>query len=350
MRSGILCFQADLCEALFALDEGDDERCGQALQNAFAVGATQDYLNHNTFRPAVMARLCAFALAHGIVPEYARRLIRLRCLKPPCLEVECWPWPVKIYTLGRFSLVVDGQPVTEACRLQHKPVELLQALIAFGGRQIAIPMLIEALWPDAESKGGRGAFDANLSRLRRLLGHDDALLIEGGRLTLNPTLCWVDLWSFERLLGRLQAALHDPAQADVRALLAQTDKVLRLYHGDFLDREGCRPGALSLRERLRARLANTLGEVGGRLEAAEQWDNAARLYRRAIEIEPLAEKEYRRLMACLLQQGETAEALHVYFRCCEALWAGLGITPSKATEAIRGSLERMSGPIHPPGT
>lgn len=57
----------------------------------------------------LMARLCAFALAHGIEPDYARRLIRQRCLKSPGVEVECWPWPVKIYTLGRFSLVVDGR-------------------------------------------------------------------------------------------------------------------------------------------------------------------------------------------------------------------------------------------------
>jgi hypothetical protein len=44
---------------------------------------------------------------------------------------------VKIYTLGRFSLVVDGETVAEAGgRLQGKPVELLQALlIALGGRQ-----------------------------------------------------------------------------------------------------------------------------------------------------------------------------------------------------------------------
>ncbi|MBK7677469.1 MAG: hypothetical protein IPJ27_23480 [Candidatus Accumulibacter sp.] len=350
MRSGIQCFQADLCEACFALDDGDDERCASALQSAFTVGAEHDYLNHNTFRPALMARLCAFALAHGIVPEYARQLIRQRGLKPPGLEAECWPWPVKIYTLGRFCLVVDGATVTETGRLQPKPVELLQALIALGGRQIAIPILIEVLWPEAESKGGRGAFESSLSRLRRLLGHEDALLIEGGRLTLNPMLCWVDVWAFERLLGRLQAALHDPAQAVIAGLLAQTDKLTRLYQGGFLDREGCRPGALSLRERLRTRLAHALAEVGGRLEDAGQWDAAARLYRRVIEIEPLAEKEYRRLMTCLLQQAETAEAMHVYFSCCEALWVGLHTLPSKDTEAIHRSLEAMSQPNLPPGT
>jgi LuxR family maltose regulon positive regulatory protein len=349
LRSRLLRFQADLCAASFALDEGDDERCASALHSAFALGAQQDYLSHPTFRPAPMARLCAFALARGIFPAYARRLIRQRGFKPPGLEVEYWPWPVKIHTLGRFSLTVDGETVAEAGgHLQRKPVELLQTLITLGGRRIALPILIAALWPDAESKGGRGAFESSLSRLRRLLGHDEALLIEGGRLTLNPELCWVDLWSFERLLGRLEAALHAPGETDVAGLLAQTDPILRLYQGDFLDREGGRPGARALQQRLRARLVHMLADVGGRLEAAGDWDQAARVYRRAIDLEPLAEKEYRRLMSCLLQQGETAEAVHVYFRCCEALWAGLQTVPSRETEALRRSLEGLPGPDHPP--
>jgi len=344
MRSDILCFQADLCEALFALDDGNIQGCAKALQAAFSVGAEHDYLNHNSFRPLLMARLCVFALAHGIFPQYARRLIRQRRLRPPHMEVTHWPWPVKIYTLGRFSLVVDGEVLAKAGSSPQKPVELLQVLIALGGRQIAIPILIETLWPDAESKGGRGAFESTLSRLRRLLGHDDSLLIEGGRITLNPALCWVDVWSFERLLGRLQETLRDPGRAEPTRLLEQTDKLLRLYQGEFLDLEECRLGRLSLQERLRARFVNALAKVGGHLEATVLWGPAAKLYRRAIEIEPLAEKAYRRLMLCLLRQGETAEALYVYFRCCEALSAGLGTTPSRETEVIRGELERASAP------
>jgi LuxR family maltose regulon positive regulatory protein len=349
MSSDILCFQGHLCEALFALDEGNDERCASALQHAFALGAERDYLNHTSFRPAGMERLCAFALAQGIVPEYARRLIRLRCLKPPSPEVECWPWPVRIYTLGRFSVVVDGQPVAEAGRLSQKPIELLQALIAHGGRQIALPLLIDTLWSEAESKGGRGAFESTLSRLRRLLVHDDSILLERGRLTLNPARCWVDIWSFERLLNQVQAALHDVAQPDLAALRNQTDRALHIYQGDFLGREECHAWALPMQERLRNRLVNALADVGRRLEASELWDEAVGLYRRAIELEPLAETWYQRLMGCLDKQGETAAALSVYFRCSDALRTGLRTGPSRETEALRVSLDRLPTFQHRPG-
>ena len=340
MRSGILCFQADLCAALFALDEGDDERCARALQSALAIGAAQDYLNHNSFRPDVMARLCAFALAHGIEPAYVQRLIQRRCLKPPGIDVSCWPWPVKIYTLGRFSLVVDGKPITAPGHLQHKPVELLQALVALGGRQIAIARLIDTLWCDAENRGGRGAFDANLLRLRRFLGHEDSIITEGGSVSLNDKLCWVDIWQFERCLGSAEADVLKPGPTALGDLLARTEELLNLYHGDFLAREQSRPWSLSRRERLRSRLNHLLGDVGRRLEAGTHWNGAIRLCRRAIELEPLAEPWYRRLMICLAGSGDAAEALRVYRRYSEVLRAGPGSSPSSEMEAIRQTLEQ----------
>jgi len=345
MASGILTFQADLCAALFALDVGDEQGCAEALERAFSIGAASDYLNHNSFRPAVMGRLCSFALVHGIAPEYARRLIRKRCLKPPCLEADCWPWPVRIYALGRFSLIVDGRPIAATSQLQHKPVELLQALLSFGGRQVAIPRLIDSLWPEAESKSGRGVFDATLLRLRRLLGTDASLIIEGGRLTLNPMVCWVDLWCFQRLLGTTRDKIPHAWGADLDDLLAQRDRLLDLYHGDFLERENPHPWALRYQERLRCRLLNLVDELGRRLEASELWRKAAKHYQHAIALEPLSERYYRRLMVCFQNLGERAEALRVYCHCRDLLRTALQVEPSARTESIRKSIEGL--PVDP---
>ena len=345
MRSGILSFQADLCEALLALDTGDDERCRRALRSAFSIGAAHGYLNHNSFRPAVMARLCAIALARQIEPDYTRSLIRRRSLRAPGIDLECWPWPVRIYTLGRLSIVVDGQAVV-ASGQQHKPVDLLQAIIALGGRQIAISRLIDSLWSDAESRGGRGAFDATLLRLRRLLGHDDAILTDGGRVSLNETLCWVDLWSFERLLNSTQEALAGRLSLEPDELKRMSDRLLALYRGDFLERECAHAWLLPRRERSRQRVVGVLAEIARVFEAGAHWSAAIRLYRRVIEIDPLAEGCYRRLMVALHQAGETAEAVRAHARCREVLHATLGTRPSRETEAIYNTL-RDGGPANP---
>lgn len=45
--------------------------------------------------------------------------------------------PLRIYTLGRFTLVSDGTPLRYSRKAPSKPLLLLKALIAAGGRQVA---------------------------------------------------------------------------------------------------------------------------------------------------------------------------------------------------------------------
>ena len=54
----------------------------------------------------------------------------------------------------------------------------------------------------------------------------------------------------------------------------------------------------------------------------------------ALERDPLNETLHRRLMACQLRRGETAEALRTYLRCREVLAKGLGVVPSAQTERM----------------
>lgn len=253
-ESPIFAYQVDLAEALFALDTGDEDGCAAALRRAFTVGLAEDYLTYHYFRPGVMSRLCAFALQRGVVTDFARRLIRHRQLKAPGLDIEDWPWPIRIHTLGRFGLQVDDRPVAGAS--QAKPLELLRALIARGGRDVPIVDLIDDLWGKRKedgsvpangdgtdqpgkdkSEGGRAAFDINLSRLRRLLGRADALQVTDRCLTLDNAQCWVDLWSCQRLLHDIRQLLDEADAPPVALVLARGRDLLACYRGHFLARE-----------------------------------------------------------------------------------------------------------------
>lgn len=352
MQGEVLPYQADLCEASFALAAGDAQRCASALQRAFSVGARQDYLNHQHFFPVEMARLCAFALEHDIVADFARRLIDIRRLKPPRIDLPLWPWPVRIHTLGRFSLVVAGQPIRAADgQQQQKPLELLRVLIALGGREIRVSDLIGEIWPAAAAatigKRERGAFDSALSRLRRILaadgGPDDLVLVEDGLLRLNPDRCWVDLWCCQRLLGAARALLDAPAPPPAAELLVPARELLRHYQGDFLAREAPLPCITRRRDELRQQVVTTLADLAAALCRAGPHDEAARLFERATAIDPCRERLYRDWMICLQQQGEIAEGLRVYQRCREILADRLGSRPSAATEAVRRALQEASG-------
>src|SRR5688572_15798663 len=102
---------------------------------------------------------------------------------------------IYIYTLGRFDLVIDGQPLRFARRAPMRPLELLGALIACGGRSVGIGTLSDLLWPEADGYDAYRAFTTTLHRLRRVLVHPDAVRLSAGRLSLDPQIVQVDVWN-----------------------------------------------------------------------------------------------------------------------------------------------------------
>src|SRR5690606_18222644 len=95
----------------------------------------------------------------------------------------------------------SGTPIQFAGKLQKKPLELLRALIALGGREVPESRLADLLWPDAEGDAGAQALATTLFRLRKLTG-EQAIRRQDNRLTLDPAVCWVDCWAFERLCSQ----------------------------------------------------------------------------------------------------------------------------------------------------
>jgi two-component SAPR family response regulator len=263
---------------------------------------------------------------------------RIGRIKPRVADAKESGWPLKVYTLGQFALVRGGQPVVFSRKVQKRPLDLLKVLIAQGGARADTASLIEALWPDAEGDSAKVSFDSNLHRLRKLLDIDDVLPLSEGKLSLDRTKCWVDVWAFDELVGRVERAAHhpdDPVQADP----AETAReLLRLYAGHFIEKESQEPWAVAARDRLRAKFVRAVGMLGTRLEERRAWDQAATLYGRALELDNLAEGLYRRLMLAYRELGENAEALQVYRRCRDMLSIVLSVAPSAETEAVRATL------------
>jgi len=216
-------------------------------------------------------------------------------------------------------------------------LDLLKVLIAHGGARADVASLVGSLWPDAEGDAAKVSFDSNLHRLRKLIDVNDVLPLFEGRLSLDPAQCWVDLWAFEELVNRVDAASHRPADAEARDG-ELVKELLRLYAGHFIEKESQDPWAVSMRDRLRAKFVRAVTTLGSRLEQRKQWESAIVLYSRALELDNLAEGLYRRLMVSYRELGETAEALKVYRRCRDMLSIVLTINPSPETEAIRATL------------
>jgi DNA-binding SARP family transcriptional activator len=278
-------------------------------------------------RAATPGAMKAGGLAVGSEPWSTRSApVETEAESPPDVDA-----PIRIRTLGAFAVLIHGRPFACGRKAPHKPLALLQALIALGGQNVAATVVVDALWPDADGGCGRRALDVALLRLRRLLGRDEAILVSGGRLSINAELCWVDTWAFERAVDAAEG-LGPGCPPELLRRVA--DSVISLYQGRFLGAEDDRPWMMPTRDRLAAKLARAVGTCARALVAAGRRAEAEALYRRGLEIDNLSEAMYRGLMDCCAEQGHRAEAINVYRRCRELLSIVLNTRPSEQTELL----------------
>jgi DNA-binding SARP family transcriptional activator len=305
------------------------------LEAAFAAPRARQFYDTFDTNPRFGAAMCALALARGVEPEFARRIIELHGLAAPPEADASWPWPVKITTFGRFSVECRGQPMAVPRRTPRKPLELLKTLIAAGGRGVDKQRLGDLLWDDAPPDAAVAALDMAIMRLRKLLDASEAIVIEGGKIGLDAQYVWLDLWAFDRDVDALLPLSREPpADAVDTKVAAIGQRLLTLYRGPFMENEEAQRWLLAARERTRQRFLRSLSDAGRYWERREQWSEAAALYERGLDVDPLAEDLYQRLMRCHLAQGRPAEAARVFRRCREMLLGQLGIPPSAETEAL----------------
>jgi tetratricopeptide (TPR) repeat protein len=196
--------------AKFAFARGEEQQGLDLLKQGMALGAQQGYLNMPRWNNRTMSRLCAKALEHGIETEYVQRLIRLRGLEPDSASrhLKNWPWGIRIHALGQFSVTVGDEPLRSSGKQQRKPLDLLQLLVSAGERGLPVEQVVEALWPDLDGDKAYSACTSAVYRLRKLVGSEDAILTQEGRVALNPQRCYVDAWAFEHLKERARRAAN----------------------------------------------------------------------------------------------------------------------------------------------
>ncbi len=331
---------AALIEANLADRKGERARCLSALARAFTVGQQSGF----DFGPLlyccgdVMSRLASLALAHDIDTAFGQRIIRRYALPAPPGASERWPWPIRIRTLGGFSIERDGAPAAAARKESRKPLDLLKLVIALGGEAVPVARLCAALWPEAQGDAARNSFDNTLHRLRKLLGGDPHVPLRAGGLGLDAATCWTDMAALEvcfAAVGQLAPG------ADAEQVLALAERTLALWRGEFLAGEDDLPDVLAARTRIQAKFTRQMSALGVRLETIGQHAAAVLIYQRVVEQQPLAEDIYRRLITSLLALEQRGEAYEVYRRCRQQLSVLLGIAPAPETEALVASLRNL---------
>jgi DNA-binding SARP family transcriptional activator len=229
---------------------------------------------------------------------------------------------VELELLGRFSITLAGRPL-EAVRGSRQ--EALVALLALNrGTPLARQQVAATLWPESSDPQALTNLRRELHLLRRALPEADDVLAVAGRnvewRAAGPSR--LDVEAFE-------AAARRGLAGDATAL----EEAARRYRGPLLPT--CYDDWIgSERDRLHATFVDVTDALIGRHEERGEHRRAIELLRTRIRLDPLDERQYRRLMRVAARAGERSTALQAYHACVTKLRRELGVEPSVETRRV----------------
>lgn len=329
-------FHWALVQSFITINE--PEQSSKYLRQGLQLGKKHQFFPCMVLLKRDLSLLCAQALEWGIEIDYVQQLIQTRELEPNQNGAATihWPWNIKVSTLGRFAVEIEGESINVSRKAQRRPLTFLKALVALGGNDIPETQISDFLWPDAEGDAAHQTFGITLHRVRKLLGRDEVIEKRHRKVTLNPTVCWVDAQVFEDFIEQAETSeiAHDPQKQ-----AHYWEQAINLYQGPFLPEDRDEPWTFQKRERLSLKYQRAVKKLSEYYLQEGQNSQAIDVLENAIAIEPNAEPLYATLMETLQHLNHSSEAMAVYQRCQQALKHGLNKRPSAALRKLQASLK-----------
>ncbi|OPY84210.1 MAG: Bacterial transcriptional activator domain protein [Syntrophorhabdus sp. PtaU1.Bin153] len=155
--------------------------------------------------------------------------------------------------------------------------------------------------------------------------------LKANSICLNKELCKTDLDAFLSLSRRGE---QKERGGDTGAALLLYNEALDLYKGDFLSEELYTSWIDEKRNELRRLYVHLLYKIADIQERRGTSRISIDCYKKIIEIDPLSEQVYRRLMTLYANRGKRTEAIKAYQDCRKALREGLDAEPEALTTSI----------------
>jgi DNA-binding SARP family transcriptional activator len=231
---------------------------------------------------------------------------------------------VEIQLLGRFTVVVDGAPVSGDAWRSRRAADVVKLLALAPAHRLHRMEVMEALWPESDPEASGTNLRKALHFARLAAGDERSVANERGVLELWPD--WRVDTDVERFEVAARRALDDGDEASCR-------EAARLYGGDLLPDDRYESWSFEPRGRVRRRYLEVL-------RAGALWDRLA-------EEDPTDEQAARELMRSHLDAGERREAIRRFERLREALRDDLGVGPDSATVALYEEVLAAEGAPQP---
>lgn len=244
---------------------------------------------------------CTFALASSVASETAS------------LEID---------DLGSLQLTLGGKPLAADGRASNRSRELLVFLASHPQGRTKDEVGV-AFWPEGTAEQVKNAFHVTLHRLRKVLGNASAIVADGARYCIAIP----HVVQSRRFESELANALR-------RNDVAQLERALALYAGDFLQGEDAGEWCLPIRAQLRQLYQRGLLALAQAHESRGRYTDAAETYTRVLARDPFHEAAARQLMICNARLGARSESLLVYRQLEQRLRDDLQAAPEPETRAL----------------
>ncbi len=231
---------------------------------------------------------------------------------------------VAIQLLGRFSVAIDGVPISGDAWRSRRAADVLKLLALAPAHRVHRTEVMETLWPESDPEASGTNLRKALHFARLATGDERAIVNERGVLVLWPD-AHVET-DVERFEAAAQRALDGEDEAFCRS-------AADLYRGDLLRDDRYESWLVEPRGRLRRRYLDVL-------RAGALWD-------RLTEEDPTDEQAARALMRAHLEAGERREAIRRFERLREALSDHLGVGPDRDTVALYEDVLALEGAPQP---
>ena len=241
---------------------------------------------------------------------------------------------LRVQMLGGISLHKGETRIDDSGNRSRKLWLVLAHMIYNRRRVIPQEELIGLLWSEEESSANpANALKTMLHRVRAMLdqlepgaGHRLIVRREGSYAWNTDVPITFDVEEFDQLCRS--------AEQQAEGRLALRLQALALYRGDFLSKLSTEPWVVPIAAYYHNLYLQTLQEVLLPLEEQKEWEQAARLCRDALRVEPYSETIYQHLMHALAEQGNQKDAVRAYEEMSELLFANFGVMPSDESRAI----------------
>jgi DNA-binding SARP family transcriptional activator/tetratricopeptide (TPR) repeat protein len=255
---------------------------------------------------------------------------------------------IRVAVCGDLTVTRDGAELTGPRLGTHKARVLVAVLAAAHGTPVSVDRLVEAIWPDRPPRDPQGNLATLASRLRKVVGDGflepaPASYALGRGVELDTEVAAALLTSATARLARGEPTLAVASATRALDLLGDDDELADECGGPWAD--GLRGRLAELRRDARhaqAVAAIATGQVGLACLSATA----------ATHADPYDERAHRDLMAALVRDGRTTDALELYSALAARLADELGTDPDPQTQDLHLAVLRGELPTaphdHPP--